>query len=93
MDVDDIVEVIYDMEDSFGNKSIVRFKRNENGNFVIDHYNKYVALAFSNMGLDHYKEDLEWEADECNWDNVESMLKTGHMHVVNYKIKRRKNDK
>ena len=56
------------------NISYVRFKKNDNGEFKLSHFNDHVGLAFTNLGCTHLQHHLEWDADNGKWDKVIEML-------------------
>lgn len=58
-----------------------RLKRNENGEFKIS----TLDYAFSNFQTKFDKIDIEWEADEENWEKVFSMINSGTSKIENIK--------
>ncbi len=59
------------------NISCIRFKKNDNGEFKLSHYNDHVGLALSNLQIKHPTHDIKWEADDNNWDKVIDIINSG----------------
>jgi hypothetical protein len=60
------------------NVSYVKFYKNDNGDFRIQSTTKNgMGNAFSNYQIKHPKDDIEWEADDNNWDKVITMINSG----------------
>jgi len=55
------------------NKSTLSFKKNADGDFKAN----LLGQAFSNIQAKHDKIDMEWTADEGNWQEVIKMINTG----------------
>jgi hypothetical protein len=55
------------------NKSTLRFKREPRGEFSMN----LLGQAFSNMQAKFDRYDMEWAADEGNWNRVISMINSG----------------
>lgn len=51
----------------------ITFKKDDNGDFKM-HGNGY---SLSNWQMKHPKHDIEWEADENNWNRVFEMINSG----------------
>ena len=55
------------------NRYEMSFKKNADGEFRL-----YIPrFAYSNFQIKFYESDLEWAADEGNWDEVFKMMNTG----------------
>ena len=63
----DLVSVMCD------NKYRWTAKKNDDGDFVIN----TGAFAYSNFGISHHKDDLEWAMDADDWDSVFAMINEG----------------
>ncbi len=51
--------------------------KNDDGDFVI----RTGGYAFSNFGIPHHKDDLEWAMDANDWDSVFDMINEGTVKV------------
>lgn len=52
-------------------------KKNDDGDFVL----RTGGHAFSNFGIPHHKDDLEWAMDAGDWDSVFDMINEGTVKV------------
>ena len=59
------------------NKHKWTFKKNEDGDFKI-HTN---GFAFSNFSTKYGRDEMEWEADEAEWNEVFRMVNSGTSRV------------
>ena len=60
------------------NVSYMKFYKNDNGDFRIQSTTKNgMGNALSNYQMRHSKEEIEWEADDNNWDRVTRMINSG----------------
>jgi hypothetical protein len=48
-------------------------KKNEGGDYKIFTH----GFAYSNFQIKHRRDDIEWEADEGNWNKVFEMINSG----------------
>jgi hypothetical protein len=55
------------------NTGHLRFKKNNEGDFKLDG----MGFAVSNWQMKHQKHDIEWKADENEWDEVIAMINSG----------------
>jgi hypothetical protein len=55
------------------NVHYLRFKKNTDGDFKLDG----MGYAVSNWQMKHPKHEIEWEADENEWDGVIAMINSG----------------
>lgn len=55
------------------NKYTWTLKKNEEGDFKINSH----SFAFSNFQTEYEKYEIEWEADENNWQTVFKMINSG----------------
>jgi len=44
-------------------------------------------FAYSNWQIDHRRDDIEWVADEGNWNEVFSMINTGTSKIESIKYR------
>ena len=58
-------------------------KKNDDGDFVIN----TGRFAYSNFGIPHHVDDLEWAMDADDWDNVFAMINEGtvKVHKIQYR--------
>jgi hypothetical protein len=60
------------------NTSYLKFKKNERGEFMVLLYNDYTHLALSNLQMEKgYLDNLLWNADDNNWQEVLRIIRTG----------------
>lgn len=55
------------------NRSKITLKKDNEGNFKMFTH----ADAYSNFQIKHDRDDIEWAADEGNWEKVFKMINTG----------------
>ncbi len=67
----DLVSVMCD------NKYRWTASKNDDGDFVIN----TGRFAYSNFGIPHHKDDLEWAMDADDWDSVFAMINEGTVKV------------
>lgn len=69
------------------NRSLLRFKKNNEGDFKLNSppRNGGYGNALSNYQLKHTPTDIEWEADDENWDEVFNMINTGTAKIESVK--------
>lgn len=85
---DNATEVIFTLVSCMcDNISYIRFKKNDNGEFKISHYNDHVGLAFSNLQCKYPSHDILWEADEQNWSEVIDMINSGTSAISDVKFR------
>ena len=58
-------------------------KKNEDGDYKINTH----GFAYSNWQIQHLKDDIEWVADEGNWERVIQMINTGTSKIENIKYR------
>ena len=58
-------------------------KKDEDGYWKIN----TLGYAYSNFQSDYRKDDIEWEMDDSNWDNVWMMINSGVCKVYNIKYR------
>ena len=58
-------------------------KQNEDGDYKINTH----GFAYSNWQIQHLKDDIEWVADEGNWERVIQMINTGTSKINNIKYR------
>ena len=58
-------------------------KENEDGDYKINCHGQ----AYSNFQTDHGRDDIEWIADEGNWDKVFEMINTGTILIESIKYR------
>ncbi len=58
-------------------------KKNNDGDFKIFTH----GFAFRNWQTKHRKDDIEWEADNGNWDKVFSMINSGTSKIEQIKYR------
>ena len=46
-----------------------------------------MGYCFSNFGIKYRKDDIEWEMDDGNWDEVWKMINSGYQLVSNIKYR------
>ena len=56
-------------------------KKNPEGDFKINTH----RFAFSNFQVKFDRDDIEWEADDSNWDTVFRMINSGTSKIDNIK--------
>jgi len=59
------------------NIGYLRFKKNSEGEFKIDG----MGRAISNWQMKYSKHEIEWKADEENWNEVIKMINTGTSRI------------
>jgi hypothetical protein len=60
------------------NVSYMKFYKNDNGDFRMQSTTKNgMGNALSNFQMKHTKEEIEWEADDENWNTVIEMINSG----------------
>ena len=78
-----IIKVISCMCD---NVNFFHFKKNNEGDFRLNTYNSNdIAMAYSNYQLKVTKTDLEWLADDNEWDEIVSEINSGVQVVESLK--------
>lgn len=83
---DNAKEVIFTLVSCMcDNISYIRLKRNNDNEFKMAHYNNYVPLAFSNLQCKHTKDEILWNADDGDWNNVIEMINTGTSVIADAK--------
>ena len=65
------------------NKSRWTIKQNEDGDYKINCHGQ----AYSNFQTDHGKDDIEWIADEGDWEQVFDMINTGTSIIESIKYR------
>jgi|TARA_R110000851_G_scaffold281736_1_gene435216 hypothetical protein len=63
------------------NKYKWTIKKNDEGNFKIRTH----GFAFRNFQTKFHKDEIEWEADDSNWDEVFRMINSGTSKIDNLK--------
>lgn len=63
------------------NKEKISLKKNIEGDFKINTHGQ----AFSNFQIKFDKDDIEWEADDNNWNRVFRMINSGTTKIENIK--------
>lgn len=63
------------------NVHTLRFKKNDEGDFKLSGG----GFALSNWQMKHSVHDIEWAADEENWDEVINMINTGTSRIEKVK--------
>ena len=58
-------------------------KENEDGDYKIS----TSPFAYSNFQTDHRKDDIEWTADEGEWDEVFEMINSGTSKIESIKYR------
>jgi len=67
-------EVIFKTVSCMGdNVHYLRFKKNTDGDFKLDG----MGYAVSNWQMKHPKHEIEWKADENEWNGVIAMINSG----------------
>ena len=56
-------------------------KKNEAGDYKIFTH----GFAYSNFQIKHRRDDIEWEADEGNWNKVFEMINSGTSKIESIK--------
>mgnify|MGYP001304849616 FL=1 len=65
------------------NKYRWTIKQNEDGDYKINTH----GFAYSNWQIKERKDDIEWTADEGNWERVIQMINTGTSKIENIKYR------
>ena len=65
------------------NKYRWTIKENEDGDYKIFTH----GFAYSNFQIKHGKDDIEWIADEGNWEEVFEMINTGTSKIESIKYR------
>ncbi len=65
------------------NKYRWTFKKNEDGDYKIFTHGQ----AYSNFQTGWCKDDIEWEADDGEWDGVFAMINTGTSKIESIKYR------
>lgn len=63
------------------NKRKITLKKNDDGDFKLNSHRD----AYSNFQIKFDKDDIEWEADDSNWDEVFRMINSGTSKIANIK--------
>ena len=63
------------------NKHKITLKKNDEGDFKLNSHRD----AYSNFQIKFDKDDIEWEADDSNWDEVFRMINSGTKLIANIK--------
>jgi hypothetical protein len=63
------------------NAGYLRFKKNSEGEFKLDG----MGFAVSNWQMKHAQHEIEWEADENEWDGVIAMINSGTKAIESVK--------
>ena len=58
-------------------------KQNSEGDYRINTH----GFAYSNWGIKHRKDDIEWTADDGNWKEVFKMINTGTSKIESIKYR------
>ena len=74
---------IYLVSATCDNKYRWTIKENKDGDYKITTGNQ----AYSNFQTKHGKDDIEWIADEGNWDEVFDMINTGTSKIESIKYR------
>ena len=65
------------------NKHRWTIKQNSEGDYRINTH----GFAYSNWGIKHRKDDIEWTADDGNWKEVFKMINTGTSKIESIKYR------
>jgi len=65
------------------NRSRWTIKENEDGDYKIFTH----GFAYSNFQVRHRKDDIEWEADGGDWEEVFDMINTGTSKIESIKYR------
>ena len=57
--------------------------KNENGDYRINTH----GFCYSNWQIKHHRDDIEWIADEGNWEQVFKMINTGTSKIQSIKYR------
>ncbi len=84
---DNAREVIFKTISSMcDNVHFFNFKKNSEGDFKLRCSGKSgIGHSFSNFGIDNSQEDLEWDADDYNWESVVVQINSGYQVVESVK--------
>lgn len=63
------------------NRSKITLKKNDNGDFKLNSHRD----SYRNFQIKFDKDDIEWEADDNNWNNVFRMINSGTSLIDNIK--------
>ena len=63
------------------NKKKITLKKNEEGDFKLNSHRD----AYSNFQIKHDRDEIEWEADDNNWNLVFDMINSGTCKIENIK--------
>jgi len=63
------------------NKRKITLKKNDDGDFKLNSHRD----AYSNFQIKFDRDDIEWEADDSNWDGVFRMINSGTSKIANIK--------
>jgi hypothetical protein len=78
-----IIKVVSSMCD---NIAFFHFKKDTEGDFRLSNYNSHnIGMSYSNYQVPVTKEDLEWEADDGNWDSIVKLINSGVQSVESAK--------
>jgi len=74
-------EVKINLSDYMGNNYRWTLKKDINGYYKINCHGQ----AFSNFQCKHFRDDIEWVADEGDWERVIRMINSGVKKVISIK--------
>ena len=63
------------------NRKKITLKKNEEGDFKLNSHRD----AYSNFQIKHDRDEIEWEADDNNWNLVFDMINSGTCKIENIK--------
>ena len=77
-------EVKIDLVDGMDNDYRMTFKKNDEGDYKLNTHGQ----AYGNFQIKYLKDDIEWMADDGDWEEVVNMINTGLKTITGIKSRK-----